>query len=283
MQAEIALPLGSPTRRLSWARAAGFTLPVVILFTLIAELALAERKYGLFEGGFGQSQALDAWLEIGAFFAVLLYAQTLFFYLLYRLVRRFHGKRADTPLFHFNFVFFVGLGAISTVIAKYEALSYFSDAMSFQIVRNLGGGSLVDAMLYSLSEAGLALIGLAAAALVYAGARWLLRRRWGAVAALPDRTRLTGRQLTVALLVFPLALFAANRVGDSRSALTRFNSVIAGSTLLQLATDFDRDGYSWFSHPIDLQPFDGSRHPYALDIPGNGVDEDGFGGDLRVE
>ena len=50
--------------------------------------------------------------------------------------------------------------------------------------------------------------------------------------------------------------------------------------MLEQATDFDRDGYSLFSFPLDRQPFDGSRHPYALDIPGDGIDQDGLGGDF---
>lgn len=280
MQAEIALPASGPKPRLSWASAARFTLPATILLSLIPELALAERKYALLGGGFGQSQTLDSPLEIGAFLLTLLFCQSLLFYLLFRLIRRFHGRRADTPFFHFNFAFFVGLGAIGVAVAKYQALSYFSDAMSFQIVRNLGGGSLTGALLYTLSEAGLILIGAGGAAAFYAGAVLLLRRRWRTSPPLPDRTRLSGRQLAAALAALPLLLFAANRVDDTRAALARFDSVIAFWTLLHPATDFDRDGYSLFSHPIDLQPFDGSRHPYALDVPGNGIDEDGFGGDL---
>ena len=278
MSAELALP---QVRRLrpSLAGAARLVLPATILLTLVAELLLAERKYAIFGGGFGASRTLDAPLEIAAFAGAVLLCQSLIFYLLYRLVRRLHRKRRDSPLMAFNFAVFAGGGGLAALIAKYEALSYFSDAMSFQIVRNLGGGSLVDALKYSLSEAGLMLIAGGGALLFYLAVRFFLRRRWRDAAPIPDR-RLSGRQLLALLLATPLVLFAANRVDDSRSALARFNSVIAISSLLELATDFDRDGYSFFSFPLDRQPFDGSRHPYALDIPGNGIDEDGFGGDL---
>ena len=280
MQAELAAAPEIPKLRLSWRGAARLTLPAAILATLVPELALAERKYALFGGGFLQSQPLDAPLEIGAFLAGLLLCQTLLFYLLYRLARRLHGRRADTPLFHFNFLFLAGGFWLALLIAKYQALSYFSDSMSFQIVRNLGGGSLAGALLYTLSEASLMLLGAAGAALTYALIWLVFRRRWRETPALPDRTRLSGRQLAAILSLTPFILFALNRVDDTRAALARFNSVIAAGTILHLATDFDRDGYSAFSHPIDLQPLDGSRHPYALDIPGNGIDEDGYGGDF---
>jgi Sulfatase len=272
-----------PQRRLlhvRWSVAARFTLPGTILFTLIFELLLAERKYALFGGGFGQSQALDTPLEIGAFLIGLLACQTLVFVLLYRLVRRLHRKRPDSPLFHFNYLFFVGGGAIALIIAKYQALAFFSDAMSLQIVRNLGGGSLTDALLYSLSEAGLILIGGVAALLFYAGIRFLFRRKWRAAANLPDYWRLTRRQLVALLVATPIVLFLMNRVDDARAALSRFNSVTAVSLVMEQLTDFDRDGYSLFSFPIDGAPFDGSRFPYALDIPGDGIDQDGLAGDF---
>jgi hypothetical protein len=280
MSAEIALLPRRRAPRLSWTGAARVTLPGVILGTLAVELALAERKYGLFGGGFGQSRALDAPLEIGAFAAAVVACQALLFYLLYRLVRRLHRKKADSPLFHFNYAFLVGGGAIALLVAKYQALAFFSDAMSFQIVRNLGGGSLVDALKYSLSESGLILIALLGAAVFYAGVLLFFRRRWRAAGALPDYYRLSGRTLLAALAALPLLLFAVNRVGDARSAASRFNAVLAATTILDQATDFDRDGWSWFTYPIDRQPFDSSRHPYALDIPGDGIDQDGFGGDF---
>jgi hypothetical protein len=277
MQVETALPPPSVPRRVSRAWPARLTLPATILVTLIAELLLAERKYGLFGGGFGQSQALDTPLEIGAFAAAVGACQTLLLWLAYRLIRQLHGKKGDSPLFHFNFAFFAGGGAIAVLVAKYQALAFFSDAMSFQIIRNLGGGSLVDALLYALSDAALMLIALGGAAAFYLIAFLFVRR---AAFALSDHYRLGWRKALACCLAVPLLLFAANRVPDARAAAGRFDGVILVSTLLDQATDFDRDGWSFFSYPLDRQPFDAGRHPYALDIPGDGIDQDGYGGDL---
>jgi len=224
MSAELAALPQRTKLRVDWASAARFTLPGVILVTLIAELLLAERKYAIFGGGFGQSRTLDTPLETGAFLAGLLLCQIVLFLLLYRLVRRLHRKRPDGPLFHFNFVFFVGGGALALLIGKYQALAFFSDAMSFQIVRNLGGGSLTDALLYSLSEAGLMLIVGGAALLFYAAMRFALRRRWREAAPLPDHWRPSRRQLALLLAAAPLVLFAVNRVDDARAALSRLTA-----------------------------------------------------------
>ena len=280
MQVETALPAPPARWRLSRASAARLTLPLVALVVLIPELALADRKYGLFSGGFGQSQAVDTPFEIFAFSAALLGCQVFLFWLLYRIVRFLHRSKADSGLFHLNYIFFVGGGAVAVMIAKYQALAFFSDAMSFQIVRNLGGGSLVDALLYSLSEAGLMLIALGGAALFYLLARLILRRRWRGAEPLPDAWRLGWRRGLAAFAGAASLLFGVDRVDDAREAAARFDSVIALSALLDQATDFDRDGWSWFSYPIDRQPFDAARHPFALDIPGDGIDQDGFGGDF---
>ena len=280
MQVESALPAPPARWRLSRAGAARLTLPLVLLLALLPELALADRKYGLFSGGFGQSQAVDSPIELAALSIALLGCQAFVFWLLYRLVRALHRRKADTWLFHFNYVFFVGGGAIAIMVAKYQALAFFSDAMSFQIVRNLGGGSLVDALLYSLSESGLIAIVLLGAALVYFLALLVLRRRWRGSLPLPDVYRLGWRKGVAAFACAALLLFAVNRVDDAREAAARFDSVIALATLLDTATDFDRDGWSWFTYPIDRQPFDSTRHPFALDIPGDSIDQDGFGGDF---
>lgn len=281
MQAELAAaqpaaaPVPGPRAAIGWR----LVLPGTITATLAVELALAERRFAIFGGGFGQSQALDHPAEILAFLAALVGCHVLLFALAYRLLRRLHGGAAR-PVFLLNFVFFAGAGWLAALFARYEALGYFSDALSFQIVRNLGGGSLADALLYSLSEAGLVLAAAAGALLAYAAALVLLRRRAGlrlADAGCPGR----GALLALAAAA-PLLLLGAGRIDDSRAALGRFHAVFVLSAPLHALTDFDRDGWSLFSYPIDAHPFDSARHPYALDVPGNGIDEDGLAGDLSV-
>jgi hypothetical protein len=259
MGLELASPrIGAASRGPLWP---ALTLPVTILLTLSFELVLAERKYGLFSGGFGQSRPLDTPVEIIVFFAGLIACQALALTLLYRLIRRLHGKRGDSPLFHLDFLFVAGGGMVGAAAAKYEALRYFSDAMSFQIVRNLGGGSLLDAFLFSLGSAGLIALALGGAAVAWMTLFLFVRRRWRDAAALPDYWRPRWRQLLLALAALPVLLFAANRAGDARPALARFNSVALAENLFHQLTDFDRDGWSWFTWPIDRQPFDATRHP----------------------
>ena len=280
MHAELAAtpPIQVP-RRLASALA-WFSLRGAVFLTLVFELALAERKFAIFGGGFGQSRAIDTPGETALFLAALLACHGFLFYLFYRLVRRLHGRRADTPLFHFNFFYLATFLGSAVLVAKYQALSYFSDAMSFQLIRNLGGGSLVEALRYTLSEAALMLFVAAGALGFYVVLRLVLRRWLRGEATLPDRSRLGRWQLVGAFVAAPTLLLAAGQLADVRSALGRFNAPYAFAFLLDGATDFDGDGYGFYSSPADTHPLDPARHPFALDVPNNGVDEDGYGGDL---
>jgi phosphoglycerol transferase MdoB-like AlkP superfamily enzyme len=257
-----------------------WVLALAYLVTLAFEMALVERKYGLFEGGFGASHVVDRPVEVGLFLLALLPAHALLIGLLWLVIRALHGKRRDSPVFLLNFLFFAVGGLVAALIAKFEALSYFSDALSFELIRSLGGNSLAEAALYVASEAALMAIGAAAAVLAW----WValrIARRW-----LPERVRtpaLKWRHLLWLALPLPLLLFAAEAEPDSRYGLARFTAPGLALQGLSEATDFDRDGYSWFSAQRDAAPFDASRHPYVLDVPDNGADEDGYGGDFHFD
>jgi len=88
--------------------------------------------------------------------------------------------------------------------------------------------------------------------------------------------------LTLAASAVILPAFCL-RGGAGCEALERKASGLALTQLSQLLTDFDFDGWGLASRPIDQAPFDGARHPFALDVPGNGLDENGLAGDHPVE
>ena len=280
MQADLAAASHSHEPRRLASVLARISLPAAVFLTLALELALAERKFAIFAGGFGQSRAIDTAGETALFLTTLLVCHAFIFYLGYRLVRRLHGRWADTPLFHFNFFYLASFLGAAVLVAKYQALSYFGDALSFQLIRNLGGGSIVEALRYTLSEAALMLFVGAGALGGYLLLRLGLRRSLRAAAPLPDHTRLTGRQLAAALAAVPLLLLAAGQAVDVRSALGRFNAPYLVTFAFDQASDFDRDGYGFYSSSADSHPFDAARHPFAIDVPNNGIDEDGYAGDL---
>jgi len=128
-----------------------------------------------------------------------------------------------------------------------------------------------------MDEAGLLAIAAAGAGLTY----WLARKavkRFAPVRVTPAPLRY--RHMLVPALALPLLLAGAARMADPRFALARFTAPWLAVSALEGASDVDHDGYGWFGARVDRFPFDPARHPLALDVPGNGIDEDGYGGDL---
>ena len=254
-------------------------LALVWAGTLAVETALVERKYGIFGGGFGSSHVLRGAGEWGLFLAPVGLAHLVLTGLLWLVVRALQRGR-EGPAAVLNFLFVGAAGYVGLLVAKFEVLSYFSDALSFGLIRNLGGGSLGDALLFVGSEAGLAALGAAAALALWLLALRAMRR------FLPERMAgppLKWRHLTLPALALAFALFAADRVPDVRYGVARFTAAGLANAALAQASDFDRDGYSWFTPRLDDAPFDASRHPYALDVPGDGIDQDGLAGDFRFD
>ena len=246
----------------------------------LLELALADRKFGLFSGGFGVSRAVDSLTVQALFIAGYAAAMALVGLAGWVLALRLTNGRAGwTPAFVFAFT--NGALFAGVLAARYQLASYFSDAVGFALLRQLGGGSLVDALLFGLSEIGFALLALGGLALggwfAWKGLARLLP------ANLPRPRGPSRRSWLAASAAFAALALAIPRTGsDAGYALGR---TLAWATLtgtLDLVTDVDRDGYGLFGIQHDTAPFDGTRHPLALDVPGNGVDEDGYGGDLRL-
>lgn len=107
-------------------------------------------------------------------------------------------------------------------------------------------------------------------------------RRGDRVAALGfPRTR------TLALLAGVLAAGCAAGLAHRSPLATQLRAAVEPQPTAMLfigltnrLTDFDRDGSGWLSLPPDPAPFDAQVHGYALDLPGNGIDENRLAGDL---
>lgn len=92
------------------------------------------------------------------------------------------------------------------------------------------------------------------------------------------------------VLLFPLAaatLFASVQfafvppAADASHALHRNRVTRAITALLRATTDWDRDGHSTLFGGADCDGFNPAVHPGALDVPGNGMDENCMAGDAQ--
>jgi len=236
----------------------------------------AAAPAGLIAGAFAGLVLVSSLFLVG--YLVAQFAAALLLFRLFAWLNR----RADqgTGLFHFAFAY--GGLSVGAIGSQYQLHSYFSDAVDFALIKQLGGGSLKDALLFSKNEIAMGLAALAVFLLVW-WACWRLARRFiGRGEAAPARP-LGWRAVALAWLAFVGCLAAVPRTGsDAGQGLNRMLVWSGVQNLASVLTDFDRDGYGLFGMQTDDHPFDGRRHPLALDIPGNGIDEDGYAGDLRL-
>jgi len=245
----------------------------------MVELTIADRKYGLFTGGFGQSSAVDTPSEIALFLTGYFASQLAVALAIWGACAWLNRRNGSWPaLLHFAFAYGgLNLGALN---AQYQLHSYFSDAVDFALLKQLGGGSFEDALLFGKNEIALALSAFAAYALLW-WACWRICRKWLCQSP-ADRRASPGRGLlALAWLAFLVMLASVPRTGsDASRGLNRMLAWSKIGALADTASDFDGDGYGLFGSRLDTHPFDAARYPLALDIPGNGIDEDGYGGDL---
>ena len=227
--------LPSLTRPQTFMAAAG----VIALLSFI-ELLLANRKFGLFTGGFGQSRAVDAPAEIALFAIGYVCAQAFIGIIAWALIARLNRSGSNRHLlFHFIFAFggiFAGIMAL-----RYQLASYFSDAMSFGLLKQLGGGSLGDAILYGLNEITLGVGALLLVVLAYWLVwRWVRRHPGEQTDSRTKPSRAGWKTMGVAALSLAIALFIIPRSGgDAAFGLNRTQVWSAGGTALDTATDFD--------------------------------------------
>jgi hypothetical protein len=273
------------------ARVAVRPFPMLVCLaavTALIELTLVERKFGLFSGGFGQSKVMDSPLEIGALLIGAGVMHALLFAALWRILSWLHARRQRGLVLRYNVLMLGGAGFIGALSAKYQLLSYFSDAISFTLVKSLGGGSVTEAMMFGIHEGGMIVVAVGMGIAAYVICLFLMMRRDPKMVIqpapkaqpLPKLKRWKGLAVLASV---PALLLMANSNGDARYGNSRFLGYGLFNTGLDLVTDFDRDGYSWFSQQSDDAVFDASRHPFALDVPGNGIDEDGLSGDLAIQ
>lgn len=248
----------------------------------IIELVLAERKYGVFRGGFLVVHYMETPQEIAT---VLLFgylpSQIAFTVTIYLIIAKLFGKRWNGLTFPLTVGIVGGASMASLLLLRYDILAYFGDAISFDMVKRLAGGDIWDALAFVLSDVLpiLAVIVLVFVVLVLV-VRVLFRFD---IPPAPDTYRIvqsTRRLYVATLLAIPIGIYLVDEVRDLRFALQRFIMPSAARAALSFLTDFDGDGYSLYSLQRDTNPFDSTRYPLALDNPNNGIDEDGFCGDF---
>ena len=250
----------------------------------IVDAALIERRFGLFRGGFLAPEHLETAGQRIAFLLLSGLADLVVVGVLAGITLWLANRwgLAAVP----RRVLALAIGVVPLALAdlfSYELLSYVGGAFDLSLMWDLVGRQPREFLAVAgahLSEP-LWLIGIAAALL--AAVVWLLQRRFpGPPAALHSRGPAV-TTLVLLVLVGTVGVTAGSTLSEPVEAgLRRKPSARAMAIVVNRLTDVDRDGYGVGARPADANPFDAKVHPYAVDLPGNGLDEDGVGGDLPV-
>ena len=250
----------------------------------LADAALLQRSRSYFTGGFLAADAIEGPLDAAGFVLGSLVADAGVLALVAALAlwaaARLGLRRWAAVLLA------VALPLVPVAVSdfvSYELASYLGDAFDFTLMFDLAGRS--PAEILAVSSAHLSTIAwLAAAAVVaVAGLVWFVRwcRRGGA--PWPDRPTLfravaAPLALAVAAMIVTTALRRGSDVLDNGIRRKPTGQLLG--TVVNAITDVDGDGYGMLGRPPDADLTDARVRPYAIDQPGNGVDEDAVAGDL---
>jgi len=252
----------------------------------VLDLVLVERKYGFLTGGFLAQTYLRSPAQRIAFALIGLTIDaglmTPLTGVALILSRRL-GFRGRSP---FLVAFIAALLPFVVIdFVSFQIWAYLGGAFDFGVMFNLAGRRLseVAAVALPLVVRPLAAIVFALAAL--AAGLWGVRRasRNAADASVPSaRTvvRWSAAGVAVSVIVACAGSLSSDVVAYGLRLTPTSRLLISA---IDIVTDVDRDGYGLLSRPRDTAPFDSAIHPYAIEVPGNGIDEDGIGGDLPLE
>lgn len=272
----------STSGRWSWWRSwCGLTLVAAVLASL-ADAILLQQRRAYFTGGFLASDVLTTTSEVAAFAVVSLVLDAAVWGAAVAMalwacsaagLRRGAALLGALMLALFPF-------ALDTLV-QYQLLAYVGDAFDVGLMFDLAGRSASEVVAVAWPQITLG-AGVAVAALLVMGAfAWRYRARPGMRRLEPMSFRSVAA--LCAALVIPGAIVstAARTSSDALdNGLRRKPSGRVLGTLVNVASDVDRDGFGLLGRPPDPDLFDGRVRPYALEVPGNGFDENGVGGDL---
>jgi hypothetical protein len=180
----------------------------------------------------------------------------------------------------------VTLGAGPFVLAsllEYQVFARLGDAFDLTLMFDLVGRKPAEIVAVSWTELVAPLVAiLVVGAGLGVSLRWL-NRRWPAGVSGISPWRAGLAWLTCALVLTAASTLLRVRSDVQDNGLRRKPAGQAIGAVVTFVSDLDRDGFGLLSRPADPSPLDARVYPYAVEVPGNGIDEDGIGGDLPVD
>jgi len=250
-------------KKLNTSRLFFISWSFVTILVLIVELTLLNLKYQTFTGGFLQDHQISKSLEIVKFIFGVWLLNALFYGFMFLTGILYVKKFRKNSIIYLYHIIWITLGGSLFLIAlRYQLHSYFGDFLTFSVIKNLGGGSVFDAILYAIQEGGLVISSVAVAVFSWwSGTRLLLKRFSTMTHSVEGFQGYLACWFGSAIGVFSLTMLL-NTNQDFRYHLNRTTAFLNTKLLIQLILPTENNSYQ-------------------LEIPDNGIDEDGLAGDLH--
>jgi arylsulfatase A-like enzyme len=244
------------------------------------DAALLQRRRGLFTGGFLSDDHLSGVAETLAFVTVSLLIDAAVGGLLAVLAMYPLARAGASRLVVMTAGSMAAIGPLMLANAvNYEIARYLGPAFDLGLLFDLTGRSVAEFLAVASAQLWAALLTLAGLLVVACATLWAVGRVGGVRAPMVRPRALLVPILLIAISAIVLSVAVSARESLS-NGLLRKPSGQALERVITLASDVDRDGFGSIGRLVDPQPFDRRVFPYAVDVPDNGVDENGVAGDL---
>jgi glucan phosphoethanolaminetransferase (alkaline phosphatase superfamily) len=268
----------SVTARRAWlmVTAAG------VLFMTAFDAALLQQKKAFFTGGFLAAAHTRGVAEALAFLGASLCSDAAAVGLLAAVALALTARLRLTTSARMLAALIIAVAPLLLAdFVTYRLTSYLGDAFDLSLLFDLTGRKPQELAAVASAHLVAPLLLLGTAGGVAGGLVWLVNR-FGRRAAttMPVRVPVLFTAIAVAVLGISVTAAATTWNETLDDGLGRKPSGQFASWLAERVTDVDRDGFGLGHAPADPDPFNAAVYPYAVDVPGNGIDEDGVGGDL---
>lgn len=249
---------------------------------LCADIYLLQRTYQYFGGGaLNRPFALTELPQYSIFVGQSLLYASWFYFLAISCLHFLLWRPLKLSALQAGYATLVVLltGVLTITVVKWQVYTYFRHKFDVAILKELVDGKLTGMFAYVTPEQFLGFVAALAflAANVFVVA-WL--RRFSDVAVWKP-----GRRSVIGLFMIGCLIVANHFWSRSESlhyGLSRQIPYWSVDQVLRKLTDFDRDGFGPLTLPPDPDNHNAAVNLYAIDIPGNGVDENGLFGDASV-
>ena len=266
------------TARPAWLKV---TLAGTLLVTAF-DAALLQQKKAFFTGGFLAGAHTQGPAEVLTFLLVSMCADAAVVGLLAAVALALTSRFRLTSNARLLAVFIVAVSPLLLAdFVSYRLTAYLGDAFDLSLLFDLTGRKPQEFAAVASAHLVAPLLLLSTAGGAAGGLVWFVNRIGHRPASV---MRVRPSLLFTATVVCAVGIgvtAAATTVSETLDdGLGRKPSGQLASWVTERVTDVDRDGFGIGHAPTDPDPFNASIYPYAVDVPGNGIDEDGVGGDL---